>query len=84
MHCRCVAPDAGGGGAAGAQLMVVFSRVGVYIPVPGVDVDRFAESMRSGAGLLGYIDQLSGGSLSKVGIFSLGAPSPPNPPLPSL
>lgn len=56
------------------QLLVVFSRVGVYIRVPGVDVDRFAESMRSGAGLLGYIDQLSGGSISKVGVFSLGAP----------
>lgn len=55
------------------QLLVIFSRVGVYIRVPGVDVDRFAESMRTGAGLLGYIDQLSGGSISKVGVFSLGA-----------
>ena len=45
----------------------------MYIRVPGVDVDRFAESMRGGGGgLLGYIDQLSGGSISKVGLFSLG------------
>lgn len=53
-------------------LLVVFSRVGVYIRIPGVDVDQFAESMRNGQGLLGYIDQLSGGSISKVGVFSLG------------
>ena len=59
---------------AKSQALVVFSRVGVYIRVPGVDVDRFAESMRGGGGgLLGYIDQLSGGSISKVGLFSLGA-----------
>jgi protein transport protein SEC61 subunit alpha len=53
------------------QGLLVFSRVGVYLRLPGVDVDRFAETMQ-GAGLLGYIDALSGGSISKVGIFSLG------------
>lgn len=51
--------------------LLVFSRLGVYIRVPGVDVDRFAEAMSS-SGLLGYIDTLSGGSISKVGLFSLG------------
>ena len=56
------------------QLLVVFTRVGSYIRVPGVDVDRFAESMRAGGGgLLGTIDQLSGGSISRFGLFSLGA-----------
>lgn len=49
----------------------MFSRVGVYMRLPGVDVDRFSEAMQ-GAGLLGYIDALSGGSISKVGVFSLG------------
>jgi len=51
--------------------LLVFSRVGVYIRLPGVDVDRFADAM-STSGLLGYIDTLSGGSISKVGVFSLG------------
>lgn len=51
--------------------LIVFSRIGVYIRLPGVDVDKFAEAM-SGSGLLGYIDTLSGGSISKVGLFSLG------------
>ena len=40
--------------------------------LPGVDAERFAETVQSG-GILGYIDALSGGSISRVGIFSLGA-----------
>lgn len=51
--------------------LLVFSRLGVYIRLPGVDVDRFSDAMSS-SGLLGYIDTLSGGSISKVGVFSLG------------
>ena len=50
---------------------MAFSRLGVYIRLPGVDVDRFAESLQGG-GLLSYIDALSGGSVSRVGLFSLG------------
>ena len=55
----------------------MFTRVGVYERLPGVDVDRFAASMQSSGGLMSYIDTLSGGSISKVGIFSLGASLPP-------
>ena len=58
----------------GVQALVVFSRLGVYMRLPGVDVDRFAESMSSG-GLMGYFDALTGGSISKVGVFSLGEPA---------
>ncbi len=54
------------------QGLIVFSRLGVYIHLPGVDAERFAETVQSG-GILGYIDALSGGSISRVGIFSLGA-----------
>lgn len=52
---------------------MILSRVGVYVRLPGIDVDAFAASVQSG-GLLRYVDALSGGSLSKVGVFSLGAP----------
>ena len=52
---------------------MAFSRLGVYIRLPGVDVAKFEQSMQGG-GLLGYIDALSGGSISKVGVFSLGKP----------
>lgn len=51
--------------------LIVLSRVGVYVRLPGVDVDAFGETM-AGNGLLGYVDALSGGSISKVGLFSLG------------
>ncbi len=40
-------------------------------PLPGVDVLRFQEAVQS-SGVLGYVDTLSGGSISKLGIFSLG------------
>ncbi len=59
------------GRVAGLIGLIALSRLGVYIRLPGVDVERFAEAM-SGSGLLGYIDTLSGGSISKVGVFSLG------------
>lgn len=49
----------------GLVALLLLSRVGVYIRLPGVDVDAFAESL-TGSGLLGYIDTLSGGSISKV------------------
>ena len=55
------------------QGLVALSRLGVYIRVPGVDVAKFEQSIQGG-GLLGYIDALSGGSISKVGVFSLGQP----------
>lgn len=55
-----------------AQALIVFSRLGVYMRLPGVDAERFAQTVQSG-GILGYIDALSGGSISRVGIFSLGA-----------
>jgi preprotein translocase subunit SecY len=51
--------------------LVALSRVGVFLRLPGVDADAFASSLASG-GLLGYIDTLSGGSISRVGVFSLG------------
>jgi len=74
----------GGGGGLGDALatslplklaalvgLVTLSRVGVFLRLPGVDADAFAASLASG-GLMGYIDTLSGGSISRVGVFSLG------------
>jgi preprotein translocase subunit SecY len=51
--------------------LVAASRVGVYDRLPGVDVARFSEAVASN-GLLGYIDSITGGSISNVGVFSLG------------
>ena len=51
--------------------LLVLSRVGVYVPLDGVDTQSFAASLQQG-GVLGYVDTLSGGSISKLGVFSLG------------
>jgi hypothetical protein len=52
--------------------LLVVSRIGTYIPISGVDRAAFAESLAGGGGMLGYVDTLTGGSISKLGIFSLG------------
>lgn len=52
--------------------LLVVSRVGTYIPISGVDRAAFAESLAGGGGMMGYVDTLTGGSISKLGIFSLG------------
>lgn len=51
--------------------LVAVSRIGVYDRLPGVDVEKFSAAV-SGSGLLGYIDNITGGSISNVGVFSLG------------
>lgn len=50
--------------------LIIVSRVGVYVRIPGVDVDAFSGAMQSN-GLLGYVDALSGGSISKVRAVTL-------------
>ncbi len=45
--------------------ILALSRVGAYLRLPGVDVDAFAASMKS-SGVFGYVDALSGGSVSKA------------------
>lgn len=69
------APDFFGGKLPGKLLslaaLLLLSRVGVYIPLEGVDRAAFAQTV-SASGLLGYVDTLAGGSISKVGVFSLG------------
>ena len=52
--------------------LLVLSRVGTYIPISGVDRTAFAESLAGSGGMMGYVDTLTGGSISKLGIFSLG------------
>jgi preprotein translocase SecY subunit len=51
--------------------LLVVSRVGVYIPLPGVDRAAF-EAAVGNNGLLAYVDNLAGGGISKLGVFSLG------------
>jgi preprotein translocase subunit SecY len=54
--------------------MLALYRLGAYIPAPGVNVDAVKEiqSNFGGAGILGFLNQFSGGSLSRLSIFALG------------
>lgn len=52
-------------------IMVFIFRLGVHIPVAGLDADKIAAMFGSG-NLLGLIDMFSGGALSKFSVFAMG------------
>jgi preprotein translocase subunit SecY len=53
--------------------LLILARVGVYLPVPGIDRERFAAAMGSANNpLLGLLNVFSGGGLTALGIFALG------------
>jgi len=51
-------------------LIFVF-RLGAHIPVPGVNSERFAELVSSGA-IFGFFDVISGGALKNFSVFAMG------------
>jgi len=52
---------------------LVIYRLGVYVPMPGIDPAAWAEIFRSPAGgILQQFNFLSGGAVRRLGIFSLG------------
>ncbi len=53
--------------------LLAFYRVGIHIPVPGVDTAALSEFFRSASNtLFGLFDMFSGGGLSRISIFALG------------
>jgi len=53
-------------------LLAVY-RVGSFIPIPGVDFERFQNFVNQNqGGFLGYLDLFSGGSFRRLTIFALG------------
>jgi preprotein translocase subunit SecY len=53
--------------------MLAVYRVGCFIPTPGVDPHALAEFMEaSRGGLLDFVNNFTGGSLSRVAVFALG------------
>ena len=54
--------------------LLVLVRLGIFIPVPGIDREAFGTAIRSGSlgGFVGFIDIFVGGGLSALGIFALG------------
>ncbi|CAE7941343.1 SECY [Symbiodinium sp. KB8] len=55
-------------------LLLALARIGFYIPLYGFDVDATEEyfSRQQTTGGLGFVDQLFGGGLGRVSLFSLG------------
>ncbi len=53
-------------------LLAVY-RVGVHVPVPGIDASALAEFFNRGQGnILGMIDMFAGGALRRMSVFALG------------
>lgn len=54
--------------------IIVLYRIGAYIPLPGVDVERLRDLQATGdlAALTGIIDVFAGGALLQMAIFALG------------
>jgi len=54
--------------------MLLLYRLGAYIPAPGVDINAVKEVSGEfgGAGILGFLNTFSGGSLSRLSLFALG------------
>tara|TARA_B100000965_G_scaffold353829_1_gene329976 strand:+ start:491 stop:1813 length:1323 start_codon:yes stop_codon:yes gene_type:complete len=51
-------------------LLVV--RLGIYIPMPGIDRESFKTFIDQGGQLIGFLDIFTGGGISTLGIFALG------------
>ncbi|WP_346291824.1 preprotein translocase subunit SecY [Sphaerothrix gracilis] len=54
--------------------LLILVRLGVFIPVPGIDRVAFNQYLQSNSvgGVLGFVDIFVGGGLSALGIFALG------------
>jgi preprotein translocase subunit SecY len=51
--------------------LLILARLGVYLPLPGVDRVAFAGAVSNNSAI-GFLDIFSGGGISAVGVFALG------------
>ena len=66
-------------GAPGLKERIIFTltmiflyRLGVHVPIPGVDPGAFTKHPELAQNLLGMIDLFTGGALNKLSVFSMG------------
>ena len=54
--------------------LLILVRLGVFIPVPGIDRELFGQFIgnSSNASIVGFLDIFTGGGISALGIFALG------------
>ena len=52
--------------------LLLLVRVGIYIPMPGIDRVAFQQFLEGGGQLIGFLDIFTGGGVASLGIFALG------------
>jgi preprotein translocase subunit SecY len=52
--------------------ILILVRLGIFLPVPGIDRPRFAEAISGNNSIFGLLDIFSGRGLSTLGVFALG------------
>nr|QCI08407.1 SecY-type transporter protein [Ptilothamnion sphaericum] len=52
-------------------LILLVARIGIFIPIPGIDHDTFNNNMQNN-GFINFLNFFSGGGFSTIGIFALG------------
>ena len=52
--------------------LLLLVRLGIYIPIPGIDREAFKSFIEQGGQLIGFLDIFTGGGISTLGIFALG------------
>ncbi|MCT0247952.1 preprotein translocase subunit SecY [Synechococcus sp. CS-205] len=52
--------------------LLLLVRLGIYIPVPGIDRVAFQQFIQQGGQLIGFLDIFTGGGISTLGVFALG------------
>jgi preprotein translocase subunit SecY len=52
--------------------LLLLVRLGIYIPIPGIDREAFRSFIEQGGSLIGFLDIFTGGGLSTLGVFALG------------
>ncbi|MBD2363983.1 MULTISPECIES: preprotein translocase subunit SecY [unclassified Anabaena] len=52
--------------------ILILVRLGIFLPVPGIDRGRFAEAISGNNSIFGLLDIFSGRGLSTLGVFALG------------
>ncbi|NDD45665.1 MAG: preprotein translocase subunit SecY [Synechococcaceae bacterium WB9_4xB_025] len=52
--------------------LLMLVRLGIYIPMPGIDRVAFQDFLKQGGQLIGFLDIFTGGGISTLGVFALG------------
>ncbi|AFZ25202.1 protein translocase subunit secY/sec61 alpha [Cylindrospermum stagnale PCC 7417] len=52
--------------------ILILVRLGIFLPVPGINRERFSEAISGNNSIFGLLDIFSGRGLSTLGVFALG------------